>query len=374
MTTKRGNKEGTIYRRPNGKWRAQISLNGGRLGFTGNTRIEAQEWLRATQNQIDSGLTLKGAKTTYGEFLTEWLATARQRLTQNTIYSYGQLIKTYIRPSLGKVRIRDLNPSAIQHFYNQKVAAGVGLRTVQKAHTVIHASLNAAMRLGLIGRNPDDATQPPKPVHKEMRFLNQNEVRKLLQTAKGMSDRNYALYFTAIATGMRQGELLGLKWENVDLDKGVLNVRFSLARLPGGSLKLQKPKTKSSVRSVKLGKETLSVLREQHERLVGEREKGNGIWQDTGHVFPSSIGTPIDPTNLNRQFNQLLKASGLPKVRFHDLRHTAASLMLNNGVDVLVASRRLGHAKPSITLDVYGHLIPSIQADAAEVVDRLIKS
>ncbi|MEX1248668.1 MAG: site-specific integrase [Anaerolineales bacterium] len=369
---KRRYKEGTIYQRPNGKWRAQILLNGGRLSVTADTRSEAQAWLRATRNQIESGLTLRGAKTTYGEFLTEWLETAKQRLTIGTHYSYSQLAKKYIRPALGKIKLRELNPSVIQRFYNQKVAEGVGLRTVQKAHTVIHASLNAALKMGLIGRNPDDATQPPKPTHREMRFFNQAEVKRLLQTAKRLEDRNFALYFIAIVTGMRQGELLGLKWENVDLEKGILNVKFSLTRLPGGSLKRQKPKTKSSERSVKLGKDSIAVLKEQRQRLQREAERSNGYWQETGHVFASSVGTPIDPTNLTRQFNHFLKVAGLTKVRFHDLRHTAASLMLNNGVDVLVASRRLGHAKPSITLDVYGHLIPSVQAEAADVMDRLV--
>ncbi|MDA1330412.1 MAG: site-specific integrase [Chloroflexi bacterium] len=370
MTAKRGHKEGTIYQRPNGKWRAQISLNGGRLSFTGNTRMEAQEWLRSMRNQAENGLTLKGAKTTYGAFLNEWLATAKQRLAESTNYSYNQLARAYILPSLGKVKLRDLTPTAIQRFYNRLVADGVGLRTVQKTHTVIHASLNAAMKLGLIGRNPDDATQPPKPVHREMRFLTQAEAKHLLRTARETGDRYYALYFTAIVTGMRQGELLGLRWQDVDLEKGIINVKYSLTRSPGGGLKLQKPKTKSSERSVKLGTESVAVLNEQRNRLV--HEKSHGLWQDTGHVFPSSVGTALDPTNLNRQFRQLLKKAELHKIRFHDLRHTAASLMLNNGVDVLVASRRLGHAKPSITLDVYGHLLPSIQAEAADVMDNLV--
>ena len=372
MTAKRGHKEGTIYQRPNGKWRAQISLNGGRLSFTGDTRIEAQEWLRSTRNQADNGLTLKGAKTTYGALLTEWLATVKQRHAESTSYSYNQLTRTYIQPALGRTKLRDLNPTTIQRFYNQKVTDGIGLRTVQKMHTVIHASLNAAMKLGLIGRNPDDATQPPKPVHKEMHFLSQEEVHKFLTTAKATDDNNYALYFTAIVTGMRQGELLGLKWQEVDLEKGIVNIKFSLTRSPGGGLKLQKPKTKSSERSIKLGKKSVAVLRRQKSRLLLEKEKSNGLWQDTDHVFPSSVGTALDPTNLNKQFHHLLKKADLHRVRFHDLRHTAASLMLNNGVDVLVASRRLGHAKPSITLDVYGHLMPSIQAEAADVMDNLV--
>jgi len=252
------------------------------------------------------------------------------------------------------------------------VSDGIGLRTVQKAHTVIHASLNAAMKLGIIGRNPDDATQPPKPVHKEMKFWNQEQVQQFLAVAKETNDRNYALYFMALVTGMRQGELLALKWQDVDLEKETLTVKLNLQRLPGGGLRLQKPKTKTSIRTIRLGKESLSVLAEQRNLLAKEKSLANGLWQDDGYVFPSSIGSAMDASNLWKHFRRILKQSKLPAIRFHDLRHTAASLMLNNGVDVLVASRRLGHAKPSITLDVYGHLIPSSQAGVADVLDKLV--
>lgn len=372
MAVKRGNKEGTIYRKSNGKWRAQVSIPGGRLSYTAKTHAEALEWLRSNQNQAEVGLTHKGSKLTFGMFLTEWLETTRQRRAISTAYSYEQLTRTYIRPALGKIKLRELTPSVIQQFYNQRIAEGVGHRTVAKAHNVIHASLSAAVKMGLIGRNPDDATDPPKSTPKEMSFLKPDEVRNLLKKALELDSRNYALYFTAVATGMRQGELLALRWENVDLERCVLRVKQSLVRLPNGGLKLQRPKTKSSIRSIRLGKETIAVLKEQEARLIGEKEKSNGLWKDLGFVFPSTIGTPADPTNVLKQFRKTLQAAGLPKIRFHDLRHTAASLMLNNGVDVLVASKRLGHAKPSITLDVYGHLIPSIQEEAADVLDRLI--
>lgn len=374
MTTKRGHKEGTIYQRPNGKWRAQMSLNGGRLSFTGDTRIEAQEWLRSMRNQTENGLTLRGARTTFAAFLEEWLASIQPRLTEHSWRTYGQLIRDYIRPALGRVRLRDLNPSQIQHFYNQKVSDGLGLRTIQKTHTVMHAALNSAMKLGLIGRNPVSATQPPKPVAKEMRFLDKAQVHQLLDYARKTQDRHLALYYIAIVTGMREGELLALRWQDVDLEKGIIQVRFNLKRVPNGGLALKRPKTKSSIRSIQLGVDSIEVLKKQKQRITEWKGATNGLWQDTDHLFPSSVGTPMDPTNMLRFFRTILKDAGLPKIRFHDLRHTAASLMLNNGVDVLVASKRLGHAKPSITLDVYGHLIPSIQAEAADVMDNLVAS
>ncbi len=369
---KRGNQEGTIYKRANGKWRAQISLNGGRLSFTAGSRAEAQDWLRATRNQIENGLTFKGSNLSFGEFLNDWLLSTKPRLTEHTWRTYGQLTEDYIKPVLGLVRLRDLNPSSIQRFYNKKIADGVSLRTTEKTHTVIHAALNTALKLGLIGRNPDDATQPPKPPRKEMKFLNADQVKKLLETARNTQDRNFTICYLAVSTGMREGELLALKWEDVNLHQGILNVKFSLKRMPGGGLKLLQPKTRSSVRSIKLGKEAVQVLLSQQTLSKEEKNKAGRLWQDLGFVFPSTVGTPMDPTNLLKSFRKLLRKADLPAIRFHDLRHTAASLMLNNGVDVLVASSRLGHAKPSITLDVYGHLIPDMQIRAATIVEELL--
>lgn len=222
----------------------------------------------------------------------------------------------------------------------------------------------------MIPYNPDDATNPPKLKPKPMKFLTQAQTQKLLKISKENNDRYYPLYYCAVVTGMREGELLALKWENLDLEKGTLNVKFNLKRIPGGGLKIGKPKTESSIRTIKLGKSTVEVLRSQKRKLEEEKEKE--YWQDEGFVFPSSIGTAVDPSNLIKQFRKLLKEAGLPRIRFHDLHHTAASLMLNNGVDVLVASQRLGHAQPSITLDVYGHLMPSMQNEAAKILDSLV--
>ena len=155
------------------------------------------------------------------------------------------------------------------------------------------------------------------------------------------------------------------EWDNINLKKGILNVTLNLKRIPGGDLMLDKPKTKSSVRSIK-------VLKAQKQRIVLEKEIVKEKWQREDFVFPSTIGTAMDPSNLMKHFRKLLKKARLPKIKFHDLRHTAASLILNKGVDVLVASQRLGHAQPNITLDVYGHLMPSMQNEAANIIDTLI--
>jgi integrase len=372
MTKRRGNKEGTIYERPNGKWRAQISVSGHRVSFTGNTRAEAQTWLRHKGNQVEAGLTASGSKTTLAVFLDKWIDGSQTRIGNHSFRVYRQLTHDYIGPRIGKTKLSELSAFSIQEFYNQIIADGVGLRTVQKTHTLMHAALNSAVKFGFIARNPASAATPPKPPRKQMRFLTETQAQRLLQVAKQSHDRNFTLIFVALVTGMRQGELLGLRWQDVDLEKGFLHVRNNLQRLPGGGLVLQKPKTKASERAIKLGPVTVATLKTHKVKLASESHR-TSLWQETGFVFPSTIGTAMDPSNLLKCFRQLLKTAELPKIRFHDLRHTAASLMLNNGVDVLVASNRLGHAKPSITLDVYGHLMPAIQAKAAEIMDGLVK-
>ncbi len=374
MTRKRGNNEGSIYQRSNGHWRAQVTVEGKRLGYTSSNRAEAIAWVREMGTQVDRGLTLKAARKTYDEFLEEWLTTAKGRLTYESLRSYKQLIKDYVLPELGSVKLRELTPIRIQRLYNRQAERGVGKRTIQKTHAVIRASLNSAMKMGLIASNPSNATNPPKPDRREMLTLSEEQARLLLVTAKTKQAENYALYYLAIVTGMRQGELLALKWPEVDLAKGILQVKFSLKRDPIVGLMPKKPKTKASIRSTRIGADTCKVLDNQAKLIASTKKTAGENWQESGYVFPSRNGSPIEPAEAYRNFQKLLIVAGLPKMRFHDLRHTAASLMLNNGVDVLVASKRLGHAKPSITLDFYGHLLPNIQTKAANVLEGLLRA
>ena len=221
--------------------------------------------------------------------------------------------------------------------------------------------------------NPAEAATPPKSKAREMQILNENQIRQLLHAARINDHSCYALYYLAIVTGMRQGELLALRWSELDLAKGNLHVKYSLKRVPGEGLVPQKPKTKSSVRSVKLGFESCQVLSEHADLVAGMKVTAGEEWQDLGFVFCTNKGYPIEPAKAYRGLQRLLKKAGLPKIRFHDLRHTAASLMLNNGVDVLIASKRLGHAKPSITLDFYGHLLPNIQSQVADLLEGIVR-
>lgn len=370
MAKKRGNNEGSIHRRANGSWRAQVTLNGRRLSFTAGTRRECQEWLKKTARQIEDGLTFSSTRIILGDFLSGWLSSSKASKRQRTWTQYQQVSRTYILPSLGKITVKNLRPQNIQELYDGMLSRGVGVFTVLKVHQVLHSALEYAVKTGVIGRNPASFTILPKEPADEMRILDESQISQMLVTAQG--GRLEALLYLAVVTGMRQMEILGLKWTDLDWVNQTIKVERQLVRPEGGDVSFSPPKTKFGKRSVSLGPATITVLRSQYERQYMQRKAAGENWQENGLIFTTSLGSPIHPRNLLRDFKNLLREAGLPVIRFHDLRHTAASLMLNHGIPVIVVSRRLGHAKPSITLDVYGHLIPSMQTEAAEKMDELV--
>ena len=372
MAKKRGHNEGSIFQRKNGTWRAQVTVQGQRLSYSTKSKREAQAWVRKTLAQVDDGLTYQNAQTTLEEFMKNWLTSIESKLRSNTYKQYRQITQQHILPGLGKIKLKDLKPEHIQNRYNEMVKQGIGLRTVQLTHSVVHIALVHAVKLGVIPRNPDDATTPPKPSPKEMRFFDQDQVQQFLIIAKEKNDKFYALYHLAISTGLRQAEIIGLKWSDMDWDKKTLQVQRQLTRKKGGSFEFTTPKTKAGKRTIILGPNTCDVLKVHRQNQFQLMLAAGKKWQDHDLIFTTSIGTPIDKYNLLKSFKQLLRDAGLPEIRFHDLRHTAASLMLNSDIPVIVVSRRLGHSRPSITLDIYGHLIPGRQEEVAELMDELL--
>jgi len=362
--------KGSIYKRSDGKWRGQFWLGDDRKSVTGRTKKEVEDKIKILEME-ERGRLNNGRNLLYEDFLDSWLETKKNNVSVNTWSYYNQLVRDYIKPSLGMMILKDIKPGYIQKLYNEMSRKGIGARTVEKTHSVIRGSLNTALKYGLIILNPANATDPPRSQKKEMSYLELEEIEKLIKVGRESNDRYYRIYYLAIITGMRQGELLALKWKKIDLEKGIIEVKQSLIRLPRGNLVIEKPKTKSSVRSIKIGEGTIEVLKEQKE-IIKEERKVSKLWKENDLVFPSTVGTPIDPTKILKRFRNLLKKAGLPRIRFHDLRHTSASLMLNNGVDILVASRRLGHSKPSVTLDVYGHMLVTAQNEAAEKLEKLL--
>jgi integrase len=342
------------------------------LSHTTETKKEGLAWIRETRNQVDKGLTYAGADTTLEEFLAEWMNTVSSSSSKGTYTTYNWTIQKRITPYIGSIRLMDLRPDRVQQFYHHLQNEGCSNHAVHVVHKTLRVALNHALKLGLISRNPCSGTTPPKPEQAEMNFYDEHQAKVLLDTAKVIRDRLYPLYYLAIHTGMRQGELIGLKWDDIEWKLGLLQVKRQVRHFKGGGYTFTELKSKSGIRTIILGKQALELL-EVHKRkqqiLIDSSDEG---WADLDLVFPSNVGTPITANNVRRAFRKLLKASGLPKIRFHDLRHTAASLMLNHGIPVLIVSKRLGHSKPSITIDVYGHLIPSKQEEAAQLMDNLI--
>lgn len=370
MAKRRGNKEGSIYQLPNGTWRAQVRLNGERLGFTADTRKKAQEWLKKIQAQIDDGLTYSSSKITVSEFMTSWLSSSKGSKRYTTWTQYNMVFQKYIEPEIGKIKIIDCSPVKIQKFYDGLLSRDVGIYVVRKIHTVLRSALSQAVRLGIISRNPAGVVIQPQEPSKEMKILNESQVSQLLVAAKG--HRWEALYQLDVVTGMRQMELLGLKWVDVDWKKQTIKVERQLLRAHGEGVQFSDPKTMHGKRTLSLGPSTIKILRSHYERQQLERIAAGDKWQENGLIFTTHHGNAIQYRNLIRDFQLLLKKAGLPHIRFHDLRHTAASILLNNKIPVLDVSRMLGHAKPSITLNTYGHLMPNSQMELARLMDEIV--
>ena len=369
MAKRRGRKEGSIWKQ-SGFWRAAISLDGHRMTRSFKTKEECKAWIREVLNQIDEGLTFNTTQVSLSEFIEKWLSVHASRLRRKTGPQYQQIARDYILPYLGKYKLKDLRLDHIESVYRSLLKKGVGSRTVRYAHAILHRCLNDAQKRGFLGYNPAHGAAVPRAEHHEMNFLDEDQVMCFLLAAK--ESRYEALYHLAVKTGMRQGELLGLKWSDLDWKKGVLRVQRQLQRINNQGLLFSQPKTKTGNRSIQLGEQTLQTLRTHLEKQRLEQAFANQNWRDEGLIFATPIGTPTEPRNLIRDYKRALKKAGLREIRFHDLRHTAASLMLNNGVPILVVSKILGHSKASTTLDIYGHLISVMQEGAARMMDELI--
>jgi len=369
MAKRRGNHEGSVYfHKPSGKWCAQASIQGERVTKYFRTQRECQDWLRETRSQIDHGLTSKAVRLSLDEYLVEWISNAEHRLRPKTWMQYKQVVKDHIVPYLGNIKLKDLRPDQVQSLYTRKLKDGKSVRTVRLIHSIFRSALNQAVSWGLLLRNPVVDVKPPKQQKKEMKYLNEEQVKILLDAVKGT--RYYALYYLAVTTGLRQGELLGLRWADFDWQNKRFRVQRQVQRISGRGLVFSEPKTKAGKRSIAIGEFTIKTLRRHQEIIKIQKIWSGDKWQENDLVFPSTIGTPLGARNLATHFYKIIKEIAVPKIRFHDLRHTAATLMLMKGVHSKVVQERLGHSSISLTLDTYSHVIPSMQEDAANILDK----
>lgn len=372
MSTRRGHGEGSIKQRADGLWEARISQPGGkRKSFYGKTRREAQDKLRAALRDVDAGVDLAAGRQTVAQFLDRWLAASvAPSVKARTHEGYASIVKVRVAPWIGRVALAKLSALDLQGLYVDLAAAGLSNRSIHHTHRCLHRALGQAVRWNLIARNPCDGVTPPRPERPELRVLSQAEATAFLDATR--AHPMHALYVLAVTTGMRQGELLGLRWEDLDLDAGRLAVRRSLQRRGKAGYSFSEPKTSRSRRTVLLGRRAVAALRDHRRRQLEARLAAGAGWEDQGLVFANATSGPLDPSWQTATFKAALAKAGLPAVRFHDLRHTAATLLLSRGVHPKVVSEMLGHATITLTLDTYSHLVPVLHAQAAEAMDAAL--
>jgi integrase len=368
---RRGHGEGSIKQRADGLWEARVSLEGGkRRSFYGKTRREAQDKLRGALRDLDAGLDLSTERQTVAQFLDKWLAASvKPSVKVKTYEGYESIVRVRVAPRIGKRQLAKLTPLDLQSLYTELAEAGLSPRSVHHTHRVLHRAFAQAVRWNLIARNPCDGAQGPRATRAEMKVWTPEEAEAFL-TSTGEHPA-HALYTLALTTGMRQGELLGLRWQDVDLDAGTLRVRRSLQRQRGNGLVFVQPKTSRSRRTIVLSRRAVMALQAHRDRQVFARRLAGSAWRDQDLVFCDAFGAPLDPSYQTAIFKKAVEAAGLPAIRFHDMRHTAATILLSRGVHVKLVSELLGHATIVLTLDTYSHLIPAMHGDAAAAMDAV---
>jgi integrase len=373
---KRGHNEGTICQRSDGRWVAVVNLGYGpdgkrkRKSFYGKTRKEVADKLRQALQDHTSGLPIDPKRMSLSDFLTSWLEDSVKPSVRVTTYeNYKTLVNTHIMPSLGQVQLQKLSPQQIQQFLNYKLESGLSTRTVQYLLVLLRRSLGLAVKWALVQRNVALLVDPPRVKSKVIQPFTPAQARQFLEALRG--DKFEALYTVALALGLRRGEALGLRWDDIDWEKGTLTIRASLQRAEG-KLQLLEVKTDRSRRVVKLPKLALLALKSHRTRQLEDRLLAGARWKEHGLVFPTGIGTPYDPRRLNEDFEKALKRAGLPRIRFHDLRHSAATLLLAQGVPVKTISELLGHSTTRMTLDVYAHVLETMKQEAADSMDAVL--
>jgi len=338
---------------------ARITLpNGKRRAKYAKTQKEAKDWLMAQRQAVSEGMWVESEKATLGEYLDRWMAdVVTHKLRPKTVQSYAYLIRLHIKPELGHIKLTSLRPDQVQALYARKMQAGLSGRTVQYIHAVLHRSLEQAVKWGLLARNVTDAVDKPSPTKRLPKFLTAAQVKQLLVQLK--DDRLFALYVLAIAIGARVGELLGLAYANWTGE--VLTIRQAVQFLPHQGLVITTPKTDASNRAVHLPAMAIAALQFHREKYPGE-----------GLIFATANGTPISPRNLLRHWHAACKKLGWEVMPFHTLRHSCASLHLLAGTSPKAVQQLLGHSSVNLTMNIYSHLLPGVEKEAAERMNGIL--
>ena len=379
---------GHIKKRGKGSYSVVVSV--GRDPTTGKykylwtsvkgTKRDAERRLSELLSQLDSGAFVRPRKTTLGEYLETWLKEyVWADLAPRTAEAYQLIVRRHLVPALGKITLTGLKPEHIQHYQSEKLSCGradgkggLSPRTVRHHYMALHAALARAVKMGLLGRNVADAVDPPRYQRHQWQSLSEFGVSSVLEAAR--ETPYYVLFYQALFTGMRRGELLALRWCDVDLLLGRVQVTRSLHRLGTGEVVIRSPKSERSRRVVSLPPSAALLFQEEKEKQQRERAMVGLEVKDDDLVFRDHEGRPLRPDTVTHAWVKLVRRIGLKGIRLHDARHTHASLMLKQGVHPKIVQERLGHASIGLTLDTYSHVAPGLQEAAAAGFDKVISA
>ena len=371
---RRGRGEGGITKRRDGRWMGQADLGWQdgkrrRKSLYGRTKSEVQAKLRETLHRKAHGMPPVPEQETVGTFLRRWLDIKKEGVRQRTWTRYEQIVRAHLLPNLDRIRLAQLTPQDVAECLRRVKVSGSAYMA-RGARDVLRTALNQALRWELVSRNVAVLTDPPRHRTREITPLTPRQAGTLLAAVTG--HRLEALITVALGLGLRQGEALGLRWEeDVDLEAGTLSVQQTLVRA-GREPRFEEPKTDRSCRTITMPGVVAAALRRHRTRQLEEQLAAGPEWHPSRLVFTTPIGTPIDRGRLHGTFKAILRSAGLPDIRYHDLRHTAATLLLVQGVDLRTIIATLGHSRISQTMDLYAHMMPTLRGHAAEQMDAIL--
>jgi len=337
------------------------------------TKKDAEKKLAELLHQLDNGTFIKPGKTTVAEFLEKWLSDyAQPKLSPRAFERYESIVRVHLIPGLGNIPLTQLKPEHLQRLYATKLVDGLSARTVRYLHTVLHKALQTAMKWGRVSRNVADGVDVPRARRTEMQTWDEDDITRFLEAIR--KTPYFALFHTALFTGMRRSELLALRWCDVDFIYSQIYVTRSLHHLRDGSYVFTQPKSDSSRRNIALSPSAILVLQDYYEKRKLERALLGIPLKDDDLVFSTPEGKPLRPNTVSRTWTMLAARAGLKVIRFHDARHTHASLMLKQGIHPKIVQERLGHSTIAITLDTYSHVAPGLQEAAAKRFDEALNA
>jgi integrase len=369
---RRARGEGSVFQRKDGYWVAQLELGDGeRKQYYLKTQKEAVEKLRKAQRELEQGTLVTGPQQTVAQYLEYWLEEVhKSNLKTSTYVKYQKVIRTYINPALGHLKLDKLTPQHVKSLYNKKLKDGLSPKSIHHIHGVLHKALDNAVKWNYVSRNVCEVVSPPRLVKPEMQALTMEQARKLLEHVRG--HRLEVLLTLALTTGMRRGEILALRWVDIDFEHQTARIHRTVDYIHHGYVETE-PKTMAGRRTIVLPSFVIESLKRHRINQLEARLQAGSAWEEKDLVFTTLTGGYFNPRYLHKTFSMLLQEAGLPHVPFHSLRHSAATLLRSMGVDLKVIQEILGHSNFTITANIYSHVFLEDQAEAMGRWDKALK-